>query len=369
VLVVLVGIAGGLVMYQFLIRPAPPASPPPPPPAASIKFAVQPADAVVEIGGREVGHSSPFDTELEPGVISVVVRRQGYKPWGTQITLHDGDKQTVRVALEIGTAHLSVSSQPPGLAAQLDGKQLDQITPLETQIPAGPHQLIVSNSAGLTWAQDFTAEVDGRYTFNAPLTAAKRAGSTAATGSPSVSHPPAMAPSAPAPDRNDRGDHPRRTGTEKLSRAVNKDTTAESDVRAPEPDQELPAPPRAAPPRIDAGVSPVMAPEPARSSPTMPSGSRTPVVSATAVTKLAGEIPTMKVNGITENYADVIAKMCIDELGRMASVRVLKAIPEITAELQQILMGWHYKPYLNSAGQPSPACFPLSFRVVFKRAG
>jgi hypothetical protein len=99
-----------------------------------------------------------------------------------------------------------------------------------------------------------------------------------------------------------------------------------------------------------------------------PPAGKPPVVSATAVTKLAGEIPTMKVNGITDNYADVISKMCIDDRGRVTSVKVLKAIPEIAGELQQILMGWRYKPYVNAAGQPSAACFPLSFRVVFKRA-
>jgi hypothetical protein len=49
-------------------------------------------------------------------------------------------------------------------------------------------------------------------------------------------------------------------------------------------------------------------------------------------------------------------------------VKVLKAIPEIVDELQRALLGWRYKPYLNSAGQPSPACFALPFRVVFKRA-
>jgi serine/threonine-protein kinase len=357
-LVALFAIAAGLAAYQFLLRPKKPV-PAPPPPIASVKFDVQPADAIVEIGGREVGHGSPFDAQLEPGVISVAVRRAGYKPWSTQITLRDGEKQTVRVALEPGVARISVTSQPPGLVAQLDGKQLEQITPLEIQTSAGPHQLIVTNATGITWSQDFTAEVDGKYSFNAPLTATKRPGASAAgTGSPSVSRAPSPPPTAAA-------ERPKR-GADKPSRSATKESLADNETRASEPEQEPPPPPPQ--PRIDAGTQTMIAPEPPKPAPVAPAAGKMPVVSATAVTKLSGEIPTMKVNGITENYADVISKMCIDDRGRVTSVKVLKAIPEIIGELQQILMGWRYRPYLNSTGQPSAACFPLSFRVVFKRA-
>src|SRR6185369_9967294 len=68
-LVVLFGIAAMLAVYQFVLRKKPPVVVPTPP-IASIKFIVQPADSVVEIGGKEAGHSSPFDAPLEPGVYS-----------------------------------------------------------------------------------------------------------------------------------------------------------------------------------------------------------------------------------------------------------------------------------------------------------
>jgi hypothetical protein len=59
--------------------------------------------------------------------------------------------------------------------------------------------------------------------------------------------------------------------------------------------------------------------------------------------------------------------MCIDDHGRVASVKILKALPQITDDLQRSLSSWRYKPYNNAAGEPSPACFPLTLRVVFKR--
>jgi serine/threonine-protein kinase len=358
-LVALFTIAAGLAAYQFLLRPKKPVAVPAVP-LASIKFIVQPADAIVEIGGKEAGRSSPFETQLEPGVYSVSVRRDGYKRWATEVTLRDADKQTVRVALEIGMAHLSVTSQPSGLVAQLDGKALDQITPLELQTTAGPHQLIVTNAAGIAWTQDFTAEVDGKYTFHAPLTSTKR-NTPPLTGTSNPSHPP---PGVPVPER----ERPKRPGNvTPLRTTTSKDPVVDAEPHVTEPEVETPPPPKVVP--IDAGVPVVVNPEVPKVNPTVPAPPKaTPVVAATAVTKLSGDIPTMKVTGITDNSADVLSKICLDDRGHVTSVKVLKAIPEIVDELQRTLLGWRYKPYLNSTGQPSPACFALSFRVVFKRA-
>jgi serine/threonine protein kinase len=354
-LAALVLIAAALAVYQFVLR-TPKKPVPVAPPLASIKFDVKPADAIVEVGGKEVGHASPFETKFDPGVISVSVRKAGYKPWSTQVTLRDGEKQTVAVALEIGVARVTVTSQPPGLPAQLDGKPLDQVTPLDFPTSAGPHQLLVTNSVGLTWSQDFTAEVDGKYTFNAPLTSTKRPTPTP-TGAPTPTPTrPTPTPSpTPPSDRGKRGGSP--------SRNTGKDI--EADTRPIEPEVEAPPAPA---PKIDAGTPPVIVPEPPRPNAPVPPPGKTPIVQATSVTKLVGDIPTIKVNGITDNYTDVISKVCIDERGHVSSVKIIKALAEISGELQQNLLGWRYKPYTNSAGQASPACFVVSFRVVFKRA-
>jgi serine/threonine-protein kinase len=303
-LVVLFTIAAGLAMYQFVLRPAKRAPAPPPPPVASINFVVQPADAVVEVGGKEVGRKSPFEAQLGPGVYTIRAQHGGYKPWTKEVSLREGEKQTVQVALEPGTAHLSVSSQPPGLVAQLDGKQVEQVTPFEIQISAGPHTVLVTNAVGITWSQNVTADVDGKYTLVAPLTATKK---------------------PPAPPTPPVG------GT----------------TRTPAP--ELPKP----------NKPPV----------TPPTGPKTmPLVPPNAVSKLSGEIPAMKVEGVQDNYTDVIAKLCIDERGAVTSVKIAKALPVIIDELQRSLGTWRYKPYANASGQVTPACFPLSFRVVFKRS-
>ena len=369
-LIVLFAIASGLAVYQFVLRPKKPA-PVAPPPVASIKFVVQPEDAVVEVGGKEVGRHSPFETQLGPGVYSVRVRKDGYKPWTREVSLRDGEKPTVQVALDIGTAHLSLTSQPPGLVAQLDGKQLEQVTPIELQVPAGAHTVVVTNAAGITWTQPFTAEVDGKLSFNAPLTATKRPPTLPSNAVAAAAHP---APAAP--DRNDRADRERPV----LERNPRRGGTAGNRISAKEPETETPAP--KSEPKTEPEVTPPAAPKSDISLPvptpdppklkqvaTAPAAPKAPpFVSPTAVAKLSGEIPAMRVNGVTEASTDVLAKMCIDERGHVTSVAIKKALPEITDELQHSLSTWRYKPYSNAAGQVSPACFPLNFRVVFKRS-
>jgi serine/threonine-protein kinase len=371
-LVVLFAIAAGLAVYQFLLRPKKPA-PVPPVQLASLKFIIQPADAIVEIGGKAAGHSSPFESQLEPGVYSISVHRQGYKRWTTEITLREAEKQTVRVALEVGMAHLSVTSQPPGLVAQLDGKQLDQVTPLEVQTTAGPHQLIVTNALGFTWSQNFTAEIDGKYTLHAPLATTKNNTSTPGTHTPSTPAPAGTSRTPSTPERDH--DRPKHPGTSTPSRPALKDQVTEiepPDLRVPEPPADhaprVDVPPPPPPKVIDAGVPLVVPPEPPKIKPVAPPPTKmTPFVAGTAVTKLSGVIPTITASGINDDHADVAGKMCLDERGNVASVKLMKTIPAITEELQRALMSWRYKPYVNSAGQPSPACFAISFRVVFKR--
>jgi hypothetical protein len=92
---------------------------------------------------------------------------------------------------------------------------------------------------------------------------------------------------------------------------------------------------------------------------------RTPVVAADNVVKLAGDLPALRVKSGDPN-GEVLAKMCIDESGRVSQVKIVKSNPEIAADLQRALLGWRYKPYLKN-GQATPVCFALPLRVVVRR--
>ncbi|HEX3757126.1 MAG TPA: serine/threonine-protein kinase [Kofleriaceae bacterium] len=184
---------------------------------------------------------------------------------------------------------------------------------------------------------------------------------------------PAAPPAAPAAtvdraDRSSRADHKKHPSPS--SRIAQRD---------PEPAAAAPAepqPPAAAPaPSAPVAPPPVAAPPPAEPpravpgpaampAPTAPKAP--PLVPTTAVTKRSGAIPMVKVNGAVGDSADVLVKLCIDEQGAVSSAKVVKAPPDVAGQLQRGLLSWRYEPYVNAAGVQSAACFPVSFRVVFK---
>jgi len=349
-LVVLFAIAAGLAAYQFLLRPKRAVAPPPPPAPtlAIVKFDVQPRDAAVEIGGKPVGTSSPFDLQLAPGLYTVQITRAGYKKRVTEVTLRAGEPQIVQLALEQGQAHLSLTSQPAGLAAQLDGKQLDQVTPIDMLVLAGKHHVVVTNATGAEWSEDFEAEIDRQYPLHATFANTKKP----APGSA----PHTVAAPPPTPDR-------KRNASGNLA---SRSKDAGDEVRITETETEQPAAPKLSP-KPDAGVPPLPTPEPVKIQPPPTASKTVPTISPSAVTKLSGSLPTMKVDGLGET--DVLTRVCIDDKGHVSSVKILKAPAEIVDEVQHSQMGWRYQPYVNpTTNQPSAACFPVSLHVVFKRA-
>ncbi len=354
-------IAAVLAVYQFAVRPtgavAPElsATPPSAPGPALVKFIVRPADSIVEIGGKEVARHSPFEVPLQRGVYSVAVSHSGYKRWTSQIALHDPESQTINVALEPAVATVRVSSQPAGLAAQLDGKPLDQVTPAEFETSPGPHRLVVVGATG-TWLQDFVAATDETYAFHAVLAPAKRGANAVTTSGVARTTPPApertppraiyaktaRAPAArePVVEPEDRVIEP---APEPAAKSLAK---AESPfLPVPQPDSTV-VPPLATPRPVPRSISP-------------------PLVPPSTVTKLSGEIPAIQSGN---GSADVYSKICIGLDGHVTSVKIIKPTAGIAAELERTLLGWRYKPYVDDAGQPSPACFAVNFRLVFERA-
>jgi hypothetical protein len=259
------------------------------------------------------------------------------------------------VALEAATAIVRLSSQPTGLLAELDGKRLDGITPIEFVVGPGPHHLVVVGATA-TWPQDFAAIADGTYTFHAVLAPAKRTPTTAASSGVARATPLAS-------DRS-----PQRTSSGGGARAsVGRDPVVDLEDRVVELAPESPpakpplrAEPRPVPvPQLDPAVT-----RPMPSTGPVPRSSTPPLVPASTVTKLSGEIPALQGGS---GSADVYSKICIGIDGRVTSVKVVRPSVGIAAALQRTLLGWRYKPYVDDAGQPSPACFALSFRLVFER--
>jgi serine/threonine protein kinase len=265
-------------------------------PQAALRFEIEPAGASVTIAGRPLAGTSPLDTTLAPGVYPVTVELDGYEPWTSTITVREGDRQTIRVALDKEDTEIAIHTPPTPAVVEPTPDPRPEPTPE----PAKPEP-----------------------------------------AKPEPAKPePRVATKPAAPKRE-----PKRT--------------------APKPEKvEAPKaePPKVEPPKVEPK------PEPPPVKPVEPpveiKPARTPVVSAGAVTKLSGDVPTLRAKN-AEGSGDVLAKMCIDDTGRVSSVKIVKSNPEIADELRTALASWRYKPYQKD-GKSSPVCFPLSLRVVVK---
>jgi eukaryotic-like serine/threonine-protein kinase len=303
-LAVVAGILGGVLYAKKSDTSAGPAN-------AQVHFVIEPAGATVEVAGNTLG-TSPLDAELAPGVYSVVVRREGFKTWSTSLALREGDKQTINVALT--SEPVAAADPDPAPAAATP----ERVTPP------------VLNDSAVSQNQDDSA----------------------------ISDKPADKTQDTKTERRHRPQHTSHGTTQKQP-----DKTP--DVVTNEPDKQVDPPKE--PVRPDEPVvvkEPVK--DPIKTPPPQPDKPKTtPLVGPTAVTKVSGEIPTLR--GKSGDSSDILAKACIDESGRVTSVTIKKSPPEISGDLQRALMTWRYKPYVNKDGKVSPVCFPVTARVILKQ--
>jgi serine/threonine protein kinase len=298
-LAIVAGILGGILYAKR--EPAPAAK-------AKVHFVVTPEGASIEVGGQMLG-SGTLDTELAPGMYTVAVKRDGYSPWMTSVTLGDGEKQTINVALEKSSAIAMVQKPEPILPAGSGA------TP-PTIDPTGD-----GSATGSATEPDTTP--DTKPNNKKPHSG----GSTHSHG-------------------GNRG-NPTSSGGTNLTTGSN--TTQPDEVKPDvKPDTK---------PDVKPDIKPDVKPDPVEVKP-----KTTPVVGPNVVTKLSGDIPSLR----SSEGGDVTAKMCIDEGGKVTSVKILKGPPDIAADLQRALMTWRFKPYVNRDQKITPVCFPQSIRVIKK---
>jgi len=77
---------------------------------------------------------------------------------------------------------------------------------------------------------------------------------------------------------------------------------------------------------------------------------RAKVVPPTAVTKVSGTAPK-----------GTVAKLCVDEAGRVTGAKVMQAPGNDRSGAATALKRWRYQPYLEG-GRPIPVCFAVTVR-------
>ncbi|MEP6866422.1 MAG: protein kinase [Deltaproteobacteria bacterium] len=313
----LAAVAAALVVVLLTKHETPPAP-------ARVTFAVTPASAVVEVDGTV----AKGEVSLGAGDHEITAHDPKFKPLAKSITVAAGDKQVVTLALDPAVAHVALDSTPRGAFIELDGKPAGT-TPAKLETTAGTHHVEIQNGND-RWSKDFDAAADASVDFTATF--------------PTVvaTHPPT--PVTPHAKTHDKGHH-RAADTEP------EHSTAPVVVEPVTP-----------PPVVTQPVQPPVKPPVQQDVPEPPKPARTPVVAATAVTKVSGDLPVLR----GDHDGDVLVKMCIDEAGKVTSVKVVKTSPDMPSDLVSALQSWSYKPYIGKEAKPESVCFALSLRVVVK---
>lgn len=149
--------------------------PPPADPRATLRFEVEPAGATVRIDERAPSTGSR-ETMVAPGDHYIAVHHPDYNPWGSAISLTDGETQTIRVVLERrpeDVANITVKSAPDGLPLLVDGEASGKTTPATVQLSPGHHVLSVAVGPQPLWEHEFEAAADTNYEFQPTISKAR----------------------------------------------------------------------------------------------------------------------------------------------------------------------------------------------------
>lgn len=315
---------------------------------AKLTFAVQPADAVVEVGLEGKRPDAANQVTLASGVYSVAIRREGFEPWIKEVTVRAGEDQAIQVALQ--PAKQANAPAPDAETAERANAAGDASASVGESEDSARRQAAASG-------RDRTARPNEARRSSAPDGA-----DGGAVGTPALPHAAgaAGASSAGTGSASSAG-----TGSAGSEGSGSAGGTASSGASADGGNAmaQLPVDQgRASIPPAPAHSIPVAPPTPA--APAKQASTTTPVVSASKVTKVSGTMPNLRVSGRSRDLSnDVVAKLCIDEQGLVTSAQMVRSAAEISDEVQRSLRGWRYQPYLDD-GVATPVCFAVPMRVV-----
>ncbi|HEY5945915.1 MAG TPA: protein kinase [Kofleriaceae bacterium] len=258
--------------------------------------------------------------------------------------------------------------EPAGANVSIAGRGLGHTSPLDTKLAAGTYPLTVELDGYKPWSSTITVRPGEQQTIRVALDKEETEIAIDEPPPPAVPEPtPVATAEPPKPDSPPKPDAPPKQVAADPPKHQAERTTAKPTAKKPKGTKEKvqvaelpdPEPPKVEPPKLEPPKVEPPKPDPVDTKP-----ARTPLVAASAVTKLSGDVPMLRAKN-AEGSGDVLAKMCIDEQGKVSSVSIKQGNPEIVGDLKGALSSWRYKPYLRD-GKPSPVCFPLSLRVVVK---
>ncbi len=318
---------------------------PSPPAKARVQLAVEPADAVIRIVGQPpLGQGM---VELDQGIYSISIEREGYQSWLSTIEFAAGQRHTVAVRLVALAARespprVALTPEKRGLRVTVDGVERAEVTPADIELTVGQHRLaLIDDDDEELWATQIDARTDQRYEF-----------------SPTIEHREPERVTSSESARTERGSSQGKEHSPAKAAAVAEPLVEQT--LDPEPQPTLFGSfGSLLPDQLTTVPSPVA---PVKKAP----NNKPRIVRATDVSRISGTFPKLRrrqLEGISGSRAGAVL-VCISTAGRVTSAKSLgQGLPkDVVQRLTSSARNFRYRPY-NEDGAAVPACFAIPFRL------
>ncbi|MBC8551800.1 MAG: PEGA domain-containing protein, partial [Candidatus Brocadiales bacterium] len=129
----------------------------------------EPANAVIFIDGKEIGHTPEIIMSSAKGTHAIEVRMDGYDIWKDNVDIEPGTEKSITATLQLKTGSLNINSKPSGGAIFLDGKETGTTPESLKGVELGTHQVEVKMDGYENWSESVEVSVDKENQITAVL--------------------------------------------------------------------------------------------------------------------------------------------------------------------------------------------------------
>ncbi|MBC8552808.1 MAG: PEGA domain-containing protein, partial [Candidatus Brocadiales bacterium] len=113
-----------------------------------------PAEAIVFLGGKEVGNSPVSLTGIKIGIYEVELQKEGYVSWKKTIKIKAGRVNSLTAKLTEIPAAININSEPSNAIVCIDGKETGNTPAIITNLTAGKHLVEVRMNGYEIWCDN-----------------------------------------------------------------------------------------------------------------------------------------------------------------------------------------------------------------------
>ncbi|MCP4251916.1 MAG: PEGA domain-containing protein, partial [Candidatus Scalindua sp.] len=135
----------------------------------SIMVESDPANALIFVDGKEIGHTPEIIMSSAKGTHTIEVKMDGYDIWKESVDIEPGVEKSLKAALQVKTGSLIINSKPSGGIIFLDGEESGTTPGNLKGLRLGSHQVEVKMDEYEVWSESVEINTDRENKLTAVL--------------------------------------------------------------------------------------------------------------------------------------------------------------------------------------------------------